>query len=151
LQVIAPGAQYKGLIQPLPGPCTLPAPSPSFFQSSHSPYRARNMSSMVTHKAFVVQSLGIGEIVTDHSIPSPRPDHMLVKVRAVALNPTDWKTPRLETVCRLCQWRRVCWRGGAVAGRECVETMESRRSSCSDRAWMCEMTMLRLHALHILP
>ena len=46
---------------------------------------------MAIQKAFVVQSQGVAKVVTDYPIPSLRPDHMLVKVKAVALNPTDWK------------------------------------------------------------
>jgi NADPH:quinone reductase-like Zn-dependent oxidoreductase len=49
------------------------------------------MGSITTQKAFVIQSLGIGKLVTGYLIPSLRPDHMLVKVKAVFLNPTDRK------------------------------------------------------------
>lgn len=31
------------------------------------------------------------KLVSDRPVPSPRPDQLLVKVKAVALNPTDWK------------------------------------------------------------
>jgi NADPH:quinone reductase-like Zn-dependent oxidoreductase len=65
----------------------------------------------------VVQSLGVGKIVTDHPVPSLRPDHMLVKVRAVALNPTDWKHLDLNRVqvvsvaSSLLAWWSRCRKG----------------------------------------
>lgn len=39
-------------------------------------------------------------VIPNHPVPEPTPDHILVKVKAVTLNPTDWKhvfSRRLET------------------------------------------------------
>lgn len=44
----------------------------------------------LTMKALKIQSRGKAAVV-DTKIPSLRPDYILVKVKAVALNPTDWK------------------------------------------------------------
>lgn len=30
-------------------------------------------------------------VIPNHPVPEPTPDHILVKVKAVTLNPTDWK------------------------------------------------------------
>ncbi len=46
---------------------------------------------MAAQHALVVQSKGVAKVIDEQPIPSVRPDHMLVKVKAVALNPTDWK------------------------------------------------------------
>lgn len=46
---------------------------------------------MVEQKAVVIQSLRQAAVVTDRAIPKLRPGYLLVKVSAVALNPTDWK------------------------------------------------------------
>ena len=54
-----------------------------------------------TQKAFVIQGLGLGALVIDHPIPLLRSDHMLVKIKAVALNPTDWKHMDLKA-CTGC-------------------------------------------------
>ena len=49
------------------------------------------MGAMAIQEAFVIQSPDAEKLVTDHPIPSLHPDHMLVRVKAVALNPTDGK------------------------------------------------------------
>ena len=46
---------------------------------------------MATQRALIVQSRGVARVISDQLVPSLHPDHMLVKVKAVALNPTDWK------------------------------------------------------------
>jgi NADPH:quinone reductase-like Zn-dependent oxidoreductase len=43
-----------------------------------------------TMKAIKIQSVGHAAVV-DTKVPSLRPDYILVSVKAVALNPTDWK------------------------------------------------------------
>ncbi|KAF7908363.1 uncharacterized protein EAF01_004118 [Botrytis porri] len=43
-------------------------------------------------KALIVQDVGVAKVVDDANEPSLRPDYVKVKVAAVALNPTDWKT-----------------------------------------------------------
>lgn len=42
-------------------------------------------------KALVMQGGTKAAVVTDRAVPKPRPGYLLVKVAAVALNPTDWK------------------------------------------------------------
>ena len=43
-------------------------------------------------KAIVMQGQPGGvSVVTDRQLPTPRPGYLLVDVKAVALNPTDWK------------------------------------------------------------
>ncbi|KAJ5827401.1 Protein TOXD [Penicillium robsamsonii] len=46
---------------------------------------------MATQKAVIVTSFEHEGLVTDRAIPALRDDYILVKVEAVALNPTDWK------------------------------------------------------------
>lgn len=46
---------------------------------------------MATQKAIVIKGLKKAALVTDRPIPKLRPGYILVKVSAVALNPTDWK------------------------------------------------------------
>ncbi|RDW65095.1 hypothetical protein BP6252_10746 [Coleophoma cylindrospora] len=46
---------------------------------------------MATQKAIVLQGLKKAALVTDRPIPKLRPGYILVDVKAVALNPTDWK------------------------------------------------------------
>lgn len=46
---------------------------------------------MATQKAVIVDRPGVAKVVTGHGIAPLRPDYMLVKVKAVAINPTDWK------------------------------------------------------------
>ncbi|QSZ32685.1 hypothetical protein DSL72_002264 [Monilinia vaccinii-corymbosi] len=43
-------------------------------------------------KAIIVQDVGVAKVVDDADEPRLRPDYVKVKVAAVALNPTDWKT-----------------------------------------------------------
>lgn len=42
-------------------------------------------------KAVKILSKGKAQVVSDANKPSLRPDYILVRVHAVALNPTDWK------------------------------------------------------------
>jgi NADPH:quinone reductase-like Zn-dependent oxidoreductase len=42
-------------------------------------------------RAIIIKSQGVAALVDDQTVPQLRPDYMLVKVCAVALNPTDWK------------------------------------------------------------
>lgn len=46
---------------------------------------------MATQKAIVLQGQKTAALVTDRPIPKLRPGYILVDVKAVALNPTDWK------------------------------------------------------------
>lgn len=47
---------------------------------------------MATQKAIELQGEpGIAKLVTDRRLPRHRPGYVLVNVKAVALNPTDWK------------------------------------------------------------
>jgi NADPH:quinone reductase-like Zn-dependent oxidoreductase len=46
---------------------------------------------MATQKAIVIQAPRQAALVSDRPIPKLRPGYLLVKVSAVALNPTDWK------------------------------------------------------------
>lgn len=46
---------------------------------------------MATQKAIIVQAPKQARVVTDRPVPKLRPGYLLVKVSAVALNPTDWK------------------------------------------------------------
>lgn len=47
---------------------------------------------MATRSAIITQSAGVVQLKTELSIPLPRPDHLLIEVRAIAINPTDWKS-----------------------------------------------------------
>jgi len=60
---------------------------------------------MATQTAVVLQGNGKAAVVTDRPIPKLRPGYVLVDVKAVALNPTDWKhraSPALNTPGCLC-------------------------------------------------
>lgn len=46
---------------------------------------------MATQRAVIIDGPGVAKVVSDRGIAPLRPDYMLVKVKAVALNPTDWK------------------------------------------------------------
>ncbi|KAF2802229.1 enoyl reductase [Mytilinidion resinicola] len=46
---------------------------------------------MATRKAIVHKSAGVAELATI-PVPPPRDDYIIVKTKAVALNPTDWKS-----------------------------------------------------------
>lgn len=45
---------------------------------------------MPSNKAIIVQKQGLAQVV-DAPIPKLRDDYILIEVRAVALNPADWK------------------------------------------------------------
>ena len=47
---------------------------------------------MATQRAVQIQGQGSAKVVSDVPIPKLRDDHIIVKVAAVALNPTDWKS-----------------------------------------------------------
>jgi NADPH:quinone reductase-like Zn-dependent oxidoreductase len=46
---------------------------------------------MATQRAVIIDGPGVAKAVSDRDIAPLRHDYMLVKVKAVALNPTDWK------------------------------------------------------------
>jgi len=46
---------------------------------------------MAAQKAVILQGNGKAGVVADRPIPKLRPGYVLVNVKAVALNPTDWK------------------------------------------------------------
>jgi NADPH:quinone reductase-like Zn-dependent oxidoreductase len=45
----------------------------------------------MSQRAIIIQKPGVAALVDNAPIPKLRPDYILVKVYAVALNPTDWK------------------------------------------------------------
>jgi NADPH:quinone reductase-like Zn-dependent oxidoreductase len=47
---------------------------------------------MSTQKAVLHKSAGVAEIRSDVPLPKLRDDYILVKTKALALNPTDWKS-----------------------------------------------------------
>lgn len=47
---------------------------------------------MANQQAIVTTGNGWAELVSDRKLPSPRPSYAQVEVKAVALNPTDWKS-----------------------------------------------------------
>ncbi|KAK4234101.1 chaperonin 10-like protein [Achaetomium macrosporum] len=49
------------------------------------------MSNMVTNLAAVLPSAGSSLVVEERAIPAPGPDEVLVRNRAIAVNPLDWK------------------------------------------------------------
>lgn len=48
-------------------------------------------AAMSTQRALVHKSKGVFEVRDDVPLPRLRDDYILVKTKAVALNPTDWK------------------------------------------------------------
>lgn len=46
---------------------------------------------MSTQKAVVIQGHGKAKVVDDRPVPAIRPSYVKIAVKAVALNPTDWK------------------------------------------------------------
>ena len=78
---------------------------------------------MAVQKAFVVQSKGVAKVVAGHPVPALRPDHMMVKVKAVALNPTDWKHMDMFDV------------GGCVSGVEYAGIVEKLPEGNILRQW----------------
>ncbi|OCL09875.1 oxidoreductase-like protein [Glonium stellatum] len=53
---------------------------------------------MSTQKAIVHKSKGVVELVSDAPLPTLRDDYINVQTKAVALNPTDWKSVYSRTV-----------------------------------------------------
>lgn len=51
---------------------------------------------MATRRAVVIQGFGHARVVPQQ-VPSLRPDTILVKIKAVAINPTDWKALQKPT------------------------------------------------------
>lgn len=47
---------------------------------------------MSTRKAVVHKTKGVAEIRSDVPLPKLRDEYIIVKTKAVALNPTDWKS-----------------------------------------------------------
>jgi len=47
---------------------------------------------MATQKAVLHKSKGVAEVRTDVPLPRLRDNYILVKTKAVALNPTDWRS-----------------------------------------------------------
>lgn len=45
---------------------------------------------MSSNKAIIVQKLGLAQVV-DAPLPKLRDNYILIEVRAIALNPADWK------------------------------------------------------------
>jgi NADPH:quinone reductase-like Zn-dependent oxidoreductase len=54
------------------------------------------MADMTTQRAVISDGPGVAKVVSGHGIAPLRPDYMLVKVKAVALNPTDWLARDVE-------------------------------------------------------
>ncbi|KAF4624957.1 hypothetical protein G7Y89_g13215 [Cudoniella acicularis] len=67
---------------------------------------------MSTQRALVVESHGTAKVVSDFPIPQLRDDYLLIRVVAVALNPTDWN--------------HIDWFGekGALVGTDYAGTVE---------------------------
>jgi NADPH:quinone reductase-like Zn-dependent oxidoreductase len=51
---------------------------------------------MATQRAVISDGPGVAKVASGHGIAPLRPDYMLVKVKAVSLNPTDWKALDME-------------------------------------------------------
>lgn len=51
---------------------------------------------MSVQKAILVHSYRAARLITDHQIPPIREDSLLVEVKAVSLNPADWKSLALD-------------------------------------------------------
>jgi hypothetical protein len=68
-----------------------PGPSPVTFQVE-DPFtlQTQNMSLPATHRGFVVKERGKIEI-NEQVLANCNDDQVLVKVKAVAINPADWK------------------------------------------------------------
>lgn len=62
----------------------------SFKQKHLSPIQAFFPIMQSTQTAVITLSLGHAAFVTNHGIPKPRHDEILVRTAAVALNPIDW-------------------------------------------------------------
>jgi NADPH:quinone reductase-like Zn-dependent oxidoreductase len=57
---------------------------------------------MATQRAVISDGPGVAKVASGHGIAPLRPDYMLVKVKAVALNPTDWKALDSEPNTKGC-------------------------------------------------
>jgi NADPH:quinone reductase-like Zn-dependent oxidoreductase len=47
---------------------------------------------MSTQKIIATQGPGVAEVIPNYTMPSVRPDHMRINGKAVAINPTEWKS-----------------------------------------------------------
>jgi NADPH:quinone reductase-like Zn-dependent oxidoreductase len=57
---------------------------------------------MATQRAVIIDGPGVAKVVSGHGIAPLRHDYMVVKVKAVALNPTDWMARDVEPDTKEC-------------------------------------------------
>jgi NADPH:quinone reductase-like Zn-dependent oxidoreductase len=57
---------------------------------------------MATQRAVISDGPGVAKVASGHGIAPLRPDYMVVKVKAVALNPTDYKALDIEPNTKGC-------------------------------------------------
>ena len=74
-------------------------------------------------KAIVMtETPGVATLVNDRQPPTLRPGYLLVDVKAVALNPTDWKHVEFSNTkdclsgCDVCYLVPVCSPSGSFSG-----------------------------------
>ena len=67
-------------------------------QVSFGPSKYRKMCALKTQSAIIMQSRGKATVEHDLAIPSPDAFELLIRVHAVALNPSDWMA--LDTFAR---------------------------------------------------
>jgi NADPH:quinone reductase-like Zn-dependent oxidoreductase len=57
---------------------------------------------MATQRAVIIDGPGVAKVVSGHGIAQLRHDYMVVKAKAVALNPTDWMARDVEPNTKEC-------------------------------------------------
>lgn len=72
-------------------------PSPAEHSSEPSKHSIFQRATMSTQRAVVHKSQGVAEVRTDVPLPQLKDDYILVKTKAIALNPTDWKSLQNRT------------------------------------------------------